>query len=76
MLSYVKKFHDTKLVFDLSNDIVNSSEFEHMCWTSSEFGYIIEEGLDTLKIVCYSLEGFISQKELKLILIMHLKRLL
>ena len=45
MLSHVKKHHDAQLVFDSSDDTVDSSRFESRDCTSSEFNHILKEML-------------------------------
>ena len=45
MLSQVKKHHDAQLVFDSSDDTVDSSRFESRDCTSSEFNHILKEML-------------------------------
>ena len=36
--SYLKKYHNTEMVFDPSDPVIEESEFERKDWTSSEFG--------------------------------------
>jgi hypothetical protein len=40
ILAYLKKYHNTELVFDPSDPCVAESEFEQKDWTSSEFGHV------------------------------------
>ena len=40
IFSYLKKYHNTELVFDPSDPVVDKSKFEIKDWTSSEFGHI------------------------------------
>ena len=40
IFAYLKKYHNTELVFDPSDPVVNEADFEHKDWTSSEFGHI------------------------------------
>jgi hypothetical protein len=40
IFSYLKKYHNTELVFDPSDPVIDESEFERKDWTSSEFGHI------------------------------------
>ena len=40
VFSYLKKYHNTKLVLNLSEPIIDNSMFERKDWTSIEFGHI------------------------------------
>ena len=40
MFVYMKKYHNTEMVFDPSDPVVNDSSFERRDWTSSEFGHL------------------------------------
>jgi hypothetical protein len=40
IFAYLKKYHNTELVFDPSDPCVNESDFELQDWTSSEFGHL------------------------------------
>jgi hypothetical protein len=40
MFAYLKKYHNTKMVFDPCDPVVDESSFELRDWTSSEFGHI------------------------------------
>ena len=44
IFSYLKYFHNTKLVYDPSDPVVDMSQFERRDWTSSEFGHIDGKG--------------------------------
>ena len=46
MIAYLKKYHNTEMVFDLSDPVVNESDFERKDWMSSEFGHV--EGKEEL----------------------------
>ena len=46
MFAYLKMYHNTKMVFDLSDPMVNASNFERKDWTSSKFGHV--EGKEEL----------------------------
>ena len=48
MFSYVKKCHNTELVFDPINPEVDSSELEFRYWTSSKFGHAMKKVVDLL----------------------------
>ena len=39
--AYLKKYHNTEMVFDPSDPIVDESKFQQQDWTSSEFGHVI-----------------------------------
>ena len=38
--AYLKKYHNTEMVFDPSDPMVDESDFERRDWTSSEFGHV------------------------------------
>ena len=38
--AYLKKYHNTELVYDPSNPVVDMLEFQWRDWTASEFGHI------------------------------------
>eukprot|EP00957_Ditylum_brightwellii_P039936 3023302-Ditylum_brightwellii.AAC.1 len=38
--TYLRKYHNTELVFDQSNPAIDELDFEQRGWTLSEFGYI------------------------------------
>ena len=40
IFAYLKKYHNTELVFDPSDPVVDEGEFERKHWTASEFGHI------------------------------------
>jgi hypothetical protein len=40
MFAYLKKYHNTEMVFDPSDPVIDESAFELRDWTSSEFGHI------------------------------------
>ena len=44
IFSYLKKYHNTELVFDPSEPEIEGSMFERRDWASSEFGHVLEEG--------------------------------
>ncbi len=46
VFAYLKKYHNTEMVYDPSDPCINESEFELRDWTSSEFGHI--EGKEEL----------------------------
>jgi hypothetical protein len=43
VFAYLKKYHNTKMVFDPSNPVVNEAAFDQKDWTSSKFGHVIGE---------------------------------
>jgi hypothetical protein len=40
IFAYLKKYHNTEIVYDPSDPCVKTSDFERKDWTSSEFGHI------------------------------------
>jgi hypothetical protein len=46
IFSYLKKYHNTEMVFDPSDPVVDESTFERKDWTSSEFGHV--DGIEEL----------------------------
>ncbi len=38
--AYLKKYHNTEMVYDPSDPVIDESEFEFKDWTSSEFGHL------------------------------------
>ena len=40
IFGYLKKYHNTEMVFDPSDPVVDQSSFELKDWTSSEFGHL------------------------------------
>jgi hypothetical protein len=40
MFAYLKKYHNTEMVFDPSDPVVDPDQFERKDWTSSEFGHV------------------------------------
>ena len=40
IFSYLRKWHNTELVFDPSDPIIDKAEYETKDWTSSEFGHV------------------------------------
>jgi hypothetical protein len=40
IFGYLKKYHNTEMVFDPSDPVIDESSFELKYWTSSEFGHI------------------------------------
>ena len=43
IFGYLRKYHNTELVFDPSDPMVDESAFERRDWASSEFGHLLEE---------------------------------
>jgi hypothetical protein len=43
IFSYLRKFHNTELVFDPTESDVNSADFEQRDWSSTEFGHVEEK---------------------------------
>jgi len=46
MFAYLKKYHNTELVYDPSDPVIDEASFQRKDWTSSEFGHI--EGKEVL----------------------------
>ena len=40
IFSYLHKYHNTELVYDPSDPLINPVDFERKDWMSSEFGHI------------------------------------
>jgi hypothetical protein len=40
IFAYLKKYHNTEMVFDSSDPVIDEAEFERKDWTSSEFGHV------------------------------------
>jgi hypothetical protein len=40
IFAYLKKYHNTELVFDPSDQCIEEADFEKKDWTSSEFGHV------------------------------------
>ena len=43
IFAYLKKYHNTEIVFDPSNPVIDESLFDRQDWTSSEFGHTLKE---------------------------------
>lgn len=41
IFSYLRKYHNTEMVFDPSDPVVDEAAFERQDWTSTEFGHIV-----------------------------------
>ena len=41
IFAYLDKFHNTELVYDPSDPVIDKSKFQKDDWTSSEFGHVI-----------------------------------
>ena len=48
IFSYLSLFHNTELVYDLSDPVMDLPQFERRDWASSEFGHI--EGKEELPL--------------------------
>eukprot|EP00957_Ditylum_brightwellii_P021905 1651938-Ditylum_brightwellii.AAC.1 len=40
IFTYLKKIYNTEIVYELSDPCIETGNFEHKDWTSSEFGHI------------------------------------
>jgi len=45
IFAYLKKYHNTEMIFDPSEPVIDESLFERKDWTTSEFGLTLEEVL-------------------------------
>ena len=45
IFAYLRKYHNSEMVFDPSDPVINESEFERQDWTPSEFGHAQVEEL-------------------------------
>ena len=43
LFSYLKKFHDTELVYDPSDPVVDEGQFQRRDWASHNFGHVDEQ---------------------------------
>ena len=43
IFAYLKKYHNTELVYDPSDPVVHENDFERRDWASSEFGHMEEK---------------------------------
>ena len=54
IFAYLKKYHNTELVYDPSDPVVDEIDFERRDWASSEFGHV--EGKRNFQPICQNLE--------------------
>ena len=40
IFAYLKKYHNTEIVYDLSDHVVDENDFKSRDWASSEFGHV------------------------------------
>jgi hypothetical protein len=40
VFAYLKKYHNTEMVFDPNDPVIDEADFERKDWTSSEFGHV------------------------------------
>ena len=40
IVAYLKKYHNTELVYDPSDPVVDENDFKRRDWASSEFGHV------------------------------------
>ena len=43
IFAYLRKYHNSEMVFDPSHPVVDKRQFEEKYWTASEFGSHTEE---------------------------------
>ena len=53
IFAYLKKYHNTELVCDPSDPVVDENDFERRDWALSEFGHV--EGKQSFLPICLSL---------------------
>eukprot|EP00957_Ditylum_brightwellii_P152694 11623013-Ditylum_brightwellii.AAC.1 len=41
IFAYLRKYHNSELVFDPSYPVIEASKFERQDWASSEFGHVV-----------------------------------
>ena len=41
MFSYLSKYHNTEMVFDPSDPVIDGSKYQSRYWTFSEFGHLL-----------------------------------
>ena len=59
MFSYLKKYHNSELVFNPSDPIIDESKFEKKDWTSNEFGHCAEDEIISANIPKARGSGFL-----------------
>ena len=54
IFSYLDKFHNTELVFDPSDPLIDKAQFERKDWTCSEYGHVEGEEIlpDNMPVPC------------------------
>ena len=43
IFAYLSKYHNTEMVFDSSDPVIDESKYQRRDWTSSEFGHLPAE---------------------------------
>ena len=57
IFAYLKKYHNTELVYDPSEPVVDENDFERRDWASSEFGHVsMWKGKKSFLPICQNLE--------------------
>ena len=69
IFAYLKKYHNTELVYDPSDLVVDENDFERRDWASSEFGNV--EGKEEFPANMPEPRGHGFIMRAKLMLIMH-----
>ena len=69
IFAYLKKYHNTELVYDPSDPVVDENDFKRRDWAPSEFGHV--EGKKSFLPICLNLEVMDSLCGQKLMQIMH-----
>ena len=68
IFAYLQKYHNSEMVFDPSEPVVDKVQFEEKDWTTSEFGACTEEELPQ---ICQRNEALDSSREHMLMLTMR-----
>ena len=55
----IKKYHNTEMVFDPSDPVIDETNFDKRDWTSSEFGHV--DGFEALPVTRQNQEALVSQ---------------
>ena len=58
VLVYMKKYHNSELVFYPSDQVIDQAEFERQYWTSSQFGHVsgkenIPPNMHVPRVLCF-----------------------
>ena len=56
IFGHLNKYHNTEMVFDLSDPVIDETKFDKRDWTSSEFGHV--DGVEALLVNVPEPRGF------------------